>query len=274
MFSYFIFLYHYYYRGDNFRHAYARVGEIRSITPANIHLMALTATATQHTRNDVIKKLGMKHCTIITRSPHKPNITLYVKEKGDLSATLMPVFDDLKTNGTSASKRIIYCKRYEEVYTIYRFFKRNLGQKFTVSSSPDVAGYRLVDMYTKCTEAHVKESIVSSFPALDSNLRVVVATIAFGMGLDCPNISHVIHWGPSSTIEDYVQEIGRAGRTAAMHACATLYYQKGDQQLTSAKMMEYCKNRTECRRELLFRDFDDSIVVMHRMDVCVVIYVL
>ena len=107
MFSYFIFLYHYYYRGDNFRHAYARVGEIRSITPANIHLMALTATATRHTRNDVIKKLGMKHCTIITRSPHKPNITLYVKEKGDLSATLMPVFDDLKTNGTSASKRII-----------------------------------------------------------------------------------------------------------------------------------------------------------------------
>ena len=56
-------------------------------------------------------------------------------------------------------------------------------------------------------------------------------------------------------IEDYVHEIGRAGRTAAMHACATIYYQNGDQQLTSAKIMEYCKNRNECQRELLFRDF-------------------
>ena len=106
---------------------------------------------------------------------------------------------------------------------------------------------------TQCTEAHVKESIITSFPALDLNLHVVVATIAFGMA----NISHVIHWGPSSAIEDYVhvQEICRAGRTAAMHACATLYYQEGDQQLTSAKVMEYCKNRTESRCELLFQYF-------------------
>lgn len=219
--------------------------------------MALTATATRHTRSDVIKKLVMKKCIIVSRSPHKPNITFEIREKADISSALMPVLNDLQVHGASATKRIIYCKKYEEVATVYRFFKRSLGQKFTVLSAPDVPCYRLVDMYTKCTEASVKESIVTSFSEVDSNLRVVVATIAFGMGLDCPNVSHIIHWGPSSTIEDYVQEVGRAGRTASMQAHATLYYHKSDQQYTSAKMMEYCKNRSECRRELLFRDFDE-----------------
>lgn len=124
-------------------------------------------------------------------------------------------------------------------------------------SAPDIPGFRLVDMYTKCTELSVKEDIITAFSAADSKLRVVVATIAFGMGLDCPNVSQVIHWGPSSTVEDYVQEIVRAGRDAAVQAHATLYVEKGDQQFTSANMMEYCRNRHKCRRELLFCGFDE-----------------
>ena len=64
----------------------------------------------------------------------------------------------------------------------------------------------------RCTEAKVKESVLSSFCASDGNLCIVIATIVFGMGLDCENIREVIHWGPSSDIESYVQESGRAGR--------------------------------------------------------------
>lgn len=57
----------------------------------------------------------------------------------------------------------------------------------------------------------MKKAILETFPKQDSVLRVVVATIAFGMGLDCPNVRRVIHWGPSSDIESYLQETGRAG---------------------------------------------------------------
>ena len=71
--------------------------------------------------------------------------------------------------------------------------------------------FRLIDMYTKWQEVDVKESIIKFFSDPNGKLRVIVATIAFGMGLDCPNIE-IIHWGPSSTVEDYVQKIGRAGR--------------------------------------------------------------
>lgn len=219
--------------------------------------MALTATATRPTRMDVVKKLGMKQCVIVSHSPHKPNIILEVKEKNDISTALMPVVEDLLFNGVSSIKRIVYCKKYDEVATIYRFFKKKLGKRFTVSSYPDLPQFRLVDMYTKCTESQVRESIVSSFATEDSNLRVVVATISFGMGLDCPNVVHVIHWGPSSTVNDYVQEISRAGRTPTMQARATLYYAKCDQQFTSSRMMQYCKNEHECRRTLLFQEFDE-----------------
>ena len=62
-----------------------------------------------------------------------------------------------------------------------------------------------------CTDPVVKENIVSLFTT-ESTLRIVIATVAFGMGIDCHDIRQVIHFGPSSGIESYVQETGRAGR--------------------------------------------------------------
>ena len=90
-------------RADSFRKAYVRIGEIRSIVHREVNVMALTATATRHTRMDVIKKLGMKNCAVVSCSPHKPNITLEVKEKSDLSTVLTPLVDDLLANGVSAT---------------------------------------------------------------------------------------------------------------------------------------------------------------------------
>ena len=63
----------------------------KSIVPREVNVMALSATATRHTRMDVIKKLGMKNCAVVSCSPHKPNITLEVKEKSDLSTVLTPL---------------------------------------------------------------------------------------------------------------------------------------------------------------------------------------
>ena len=76
----------------------------------------------------------------------------------------------------------------------------------------DLAKFRLEDMFTACTTASVKERILQSFGSPSSILRVVVATIAFGVGLDCPSVRRDIHWGPSADIEQYLQESGHAGR--------------------------------------------------------------
>ena len=114
----------------------------------------------------------------------------------------------------------------------------------------DLQEHRLIDMFSACTHPSAKNGILKSLPDCNNTLRVVVATIAFGMGLDCPNIRRVIHWGPSSDIELYLQETGRAGRDGQA-ALATLYYTNMDVgQTDDASMKEYCKNKDTCRREL------------------------
>ena len=95
---------------------------------------------------------------------------------------------------------------------MYLFFKRQLGPEFTEPpGSPDLPCFRLVDMYMSCTEEHVKEEITRAFTQ-ESSLRIVIATVAFGMGINCHSVREVIHLGPPTDIESYVQETGRAGR--------------------------------------------------------------
>ena len=107
---------------------------------------------------------------------------------------------------------------------IYLFLKSRHGAEITEPiGAVDFARFRLVDMFTACTTATVKRTILELFCKSDSNLRIIVATVAFGMGLDCPNVrSVIIHWGPSGDIEQYLQETGRAGRDG-LPAEAVLY---------------------------------------------------
>ena len=140
------------------------------------------------------------------------------------------------------------------------FMADRLGKEMMepIGTCRDLQEYRLIDMFSSCTHPSVKNSILQSLPDCHSTLRVVVATIAFGMGLDCPNIRRVIHWGPSSDIEQYLQETGRAGRDGQM-AQATLYFTDMDLgQIDDTSMKEYCRNTDTCRRELLLKNFDTS----------------
>ena len=85
---------------------------------------------------------------------------------------------------------------------------------------------------------------------------MIIATIAFGMGLDCPNVRKVLHWGAPEDIESYLQETGRAGRDGEQ-ALAILYYGSGDMCSVNVRdeMKDYCKLKT-CRRAFLLNDFD------------------
>ena len=97
-------------------------------------------------------------------------------------------------------------------------------------------------VWLKCTpglQTTIKESIVQSFCDPSSPLQIVIATIAFGMGLDSPCVRIAIHWGPSDTVEVYVQESGHSG-SDGKPACALLYARK-DQQRTRKTMQDYYK---------------------------------
>lgn len=104
--------------------------------------------------------------------------------------------------------------------------KSRLGQEmFDPIGAPNLVKYRLLDMFTACTHTSVKDAIVAAFTGGSSPLRIVIATIAFGMGLNCPDIQMAIHWGPPDSIETYLQEMGRAGRDGKPSR-AVLYYDK------------------------------------------------
>ena len=134
---------------------------------------------------------------------------------------------------------------------MYHTFKSQLRDSSTYpSGAPDLVKYRSVDMYTSCTEPKVKESILLSFRCENGTLRVIIATIAFEIGLDCPNTREVIHWGPSSDLESCTQEAGRAGRAGYL-SHATLMYGADDRRYCNPEMMLYVENEKNRRRQLL-----------------------
>lgn len=235
---------------------FARLGEVRSLIPQHVPIMSLTATATKSTRKVVMKRLNMKHPMVISVTPDKPNVVYRVADKTTMEDIVTPVADRLKEDGTRADKIIVYCRYHREVADFYELFKKKLGRFFT--SPPcfaDLAKYRVVDMYTSITVESVKKQILESFCNPNGKLRVVVSTVAFGMGLDCPNVRKIIHWGPSADLEGYVQETGRGGRDG--EPCSATIFQKSDQQHTAKPMMQYCLNNGNCHRYELFKDFDD-----------------
>ena len=245
-------------RGDSFREEYSTLGELRSIIRDEVNFLALTATASRPTKERIFRSLSMLQPKTIYITPKK----MYsVKRKEGMEDIVKPIASQLVELGKEMPRLIIFCKQYDQCSTMYRMFKYYLGSHFTIPpSAPDLSKYRVVDMYTRCTEVSIKQTILNSFSTVDGNLRVVIGTIAFGMGLDCPNVRQVIHWGPSADIESYVQETGRAGRDGYL-SCAILYHSPADYRFSSPAMVAYCKNINQCRQTLLFNEFDDDVSI-------------
>ena len=149
-------------RGDSFR---MHLAEIRSIVPRDIHLMALTATATLSTRKYIIGNLSMQDPAIVYSPPVKKNITYFVRDKPKegIPAAFNPIVERLITQ-RNMGRVIIFCRTYEDVIAIHRYFCDTLGDYVTEpKGSPNYVVYRVVDMYTHSTHPSVKTKILKQF---------------------------------------------------------------------------------------------------------------
>ena len=247
------------YRGDSFRREFANLGEVSSLLPS-VNTMALTATASKSTRRAIYRSLAMKKVLLVSQSSDKSNLFYCLDSyQKDITEAFAPLVIELKQKRTNTDRTIIFCRSYNSCITVYYYFKSSMGKHLSHPEGyPNLAELRMVDMYTAYTHPVVKDIILRQFQQPQSVLRVIVATIAFGMGLDCPNVRHIIHWGPPEDIETFIQEAGRAGRDGLPATAKLFSAVKDGASHIDDKMRDYCKLKGECRRKYLLREFDSS----------------
>ncbi len=235
--------------------------------------MALTATATQPLQAELIHLIGMENPVKVVLPPCKSNLSYVVVPYTSLAENFAQLCEDLKRERTEYPRTIIYTRRLKDCADVYLFLQQALGNESTEPPcSPSVTEYKLVDMFTSCTDDEVKDKIISMFSE-PSCLRVICATVAFGMGIDCPDVRRIIHLGPPDDVESYIQETGRAGRDG-LPAHATVLVNKKLIQYSEKEMKSFCTSVHECRRFLLFKSIEGYDINKHKVsavdccDVC------
>lgn len=202
--------------------------------------MALTATASNSVQKHITRLLGMSRPQMVIRSPDKPNIYYSVSEKcSTLEEIFKPLIEELRVSRINTKRTIVFCRTLKDCSDLYLFFRYTMGKEFTEPIGvADFPIFRLVDMFSACNTPGLKQSILSSFSNPSGILRIVIATIAFGMGIDA-------------------KLVGRAGRDGSK-AYAELLFSKRDTGVSfmEPSMKSYCQNVDVCRREVLFRDFE------------------
>ncbi len=179
-----------------FRESYSKLYELRSLAP-NVPMIALTPTATKLTRDTILSLLNMESAVEIKESPNKLNVA-YVVHNMDKDTELEFYFDwltdELKESQEKTERTIVYCQTIKQCGILYATIKALLGEYiFTGNESNNV----VVEMLHSCTPAANKQNILESFQSENGTIRLLIATIAFGMGVDCRGVHRVIHFGPS-----------------------------------------------------------------------------
>ena len=240
--------------GDEFRTVYSEIGNLRSLIPNSVHILAVTATATTETFHVVSKRLSMDHPYLVALPPIRDNIPYTILAKVDIDELTTSLCEEFAEKRGAFPKTVIYVRTYSDCSGIYMLMKAKLGSRFTEPPDyPHVSKFRVIDMFTRVLTTDKKEQVLQSFSEKDGVLRLIIATTAFGMGIDCPDIRRIIHWGIPSTLEEYIQETGRCGRDGNS-AAAVLYQGKGGKN-ASSKVKNYVSNTTVCRHRLLFQQF-------------------
>ena len=196
----------------------------------------------------------MRKPTIVAISPSKANVYYAVRKTESMTEAFIPMLEKLRIMRCDFPRTLVYCRTFSDCGKLYLFFKTFLRGGFTEpADAPDMPQFRIVDMYHSSTDSVVKESIIDLFTK-PSHFRVVVATVAFGMGIDCPDVRQVIHVGAPDDVESYIQETGRVGRDEKV-SLAMILMPKGIRYTMDLHMRHYVNNTETCRRHTLFAEF-------------------
>ena len=206
--------------------------------------MALTATANQATVDLITKTLYMTKPKMIYIQPNRSNLKYSVVEVANGDLTVFDKYVSLVQNvSVPCPKVVVYCRTIDIVISVWNYFRPRIPDVHTESCP--------VSMFHGATAEAKKKYVLSEFPKPDSRVRIVIATVAFGMGINVKDIRTVINYGVPTSLEDFVQESGRAGRDGA-DAESILYHSKALQgRGTDTAMLGYCSKDIECRRRHL-----------------------
>ena len=238
-----------------FRHWYGNLGVLRSLLE-NISFVVCTATATSTTKRNIFNVLCLDNDTFtVEMSPERANLKYciqYVDNGLELSVVFGQIINEVKNKKESTCRTIVYCQTRKQCAILWRVFKLQLGEHFYSGSNKSPNNY-LVQMFHAGTPDSTKRLILKNILQHHGNIRILLCTIPFGMGVNCNRVYRVIHFGPSLNIESYVQECGRAGRDGKDSICILLHNGRLSSKC-SADMREY-NGGDECRRQQLLGQF-------------------
>ncbi|KAI7828859.1 hypothetical protein BC939DRAFT_443129 [Gamsiella multidivaricata] len=253
--------------GHDFRPDYKLLGELKTKYPG-VPLMALTATANAKVQQDVLHNLGMQNCLVLKQSFNRRNLYYEVRPK---TAKIYSDIHAFITATYPGACGIIYCtskRACEEMAD-------KLRNEFGLSAQHYHAGLDKSD----------RIAIQKSWQ--EGSTQIIVATVAFGMGIDKPNVRFVIHHSLPQSLEGYYQETGRAGRDGDNAYCLLFYTyrdkvtiefmidkgegnrdQKQRQRDNLQQMIMYCENKMDCRRAQVLSYFGEHFSRLDCANTC------